>query len=211
MVPSPHARSWQLPGKENAKRRQAINKKIRKLVESGPIDGALTHESDTASSTSSPAKPPQQHKGGASKGQHQKNKDKRDGSSASPTRRPYQTAKSPFKVAKSGSGGPEIVRVLDENLVPHEYERHGRVGKGSFATCYKATKIETGETLCLKVTDLCAKKIDTVDVRDEMNFLRRMHHPNCLSLYGCVHTHTHIHTHAHSSQRRVLSLPKLYY
>lgn len=40
------------------------------------------------------------------------------------------------------------------------------------------------QTVCLKVSDLCAKRVDAADVRDEMNFLRRMHHPNCLSLLG---------------------------
>jgi serine/threonine protein kinase len=92
-----------------------------------------------------------------------------------------------------GSGEPDRVRVLDEDLVPHEYIKLNRVGKGSFAACYKAIRCETGETVCLKVTDLCVKKIDTVDVRDEMNFLRKLHHPNCLSLQGYGHASHSIH------------------
>lgn len=108
-----------------------------------------------------------------------------DGQAASPRRAVSSQGKnkSPFKASRA-AGAPATIRVLDEELVPHEYEKHNRVGKGSFATCFKARACETGETVCLKVTDLCVKKIDTVDVRDEMNFLRRMNHPNCLSLKG---------------------------
>jgi len=132
-----------LGGKENAKRRQGINRKIRRLQERGARGGARG-----AAAAAAPPRP-----------------------------------ESPFKT-KRGAGGGVIVSIVDDALVPHQYERHGRVGRGSFATCYKATALETGATVCLKVTDLCQKKIDTVDVRDEMNFLRRLRHPNCLSLFG---------------------------
>lgn len=65
-----------------------------------------------------------------------------------------------------------------------DYMRLEQVGKGTFATCFKARHGETGIEACMKVVDLCAKKIDVPDVKAELQFLNRLDHPNCLNLYA---------------------------
>lgn len=57
-----------------------------------------------------------------------------------------------------------------------------KCGKGSFAQCYTAKHNMTGQLACMKVIDLCPKKVDVPDVRAELGFLNQLQHPNCMRL-----------------------------
>jgi len=63
-----------------------------------------------------------------------------------------------------------------------DYVRGAKCGKGSFAQCYTAKHNMTGQLACMKVIDLCPKKVDVPDVRAELGFLNQLQHPNCMRL-----------------------------
>jgi hypothetical protein len=86
---------------------------------------------------------------------------------------------------KKQSGGRRLSQIASTRKVQvSDYKRLEKCGKGSFKVCFVAVHRGTGERACMQVLDLCAKKVDVPDVREELRFLDQNRHENCMRMFA---------------------------
>jgi hypothetical protein len=86
---------------------------------------------------------------------------------------------------KKQSGNRRLSQIASTRKVQvSDYKQLGKCGKGSFKVCFVAVHRGTGERACMQVLDLCAKKVDVPDVREELRFLDQNRHENCMRMFA---------------------------
>lgn len=154
----------ELSGRENRNLRQKINRKLRGLLDDGKAQ-------DTQKESSADATSPAQEDLSASMSKLNLSSPDDKAKVTRPKRKPRQNQRSKQQNQQ---------RKVDSR----DFIKKERVGKGSFAECYRAVNKHTNEEACMKVIDLCVKKCDVPDVRDELKYLNRIRHRHCLRLFA---------------------------
>eukprot|EP00729_Bicosta_minor_P002943 gene2943-24880_t len=173
-----------LTGKANASRRSRLNKKIRRLSSTSISDSVFLESNGSASPTEGLAGRPAAFApragraggGGGGGSQHGQGK----GGGAGKKRKPRRRRSKADMTSNRGPATPG--RAGNVGLGLDVAAVRAKCGKGSFAQCYTAKHNMTGQLACMKVIDLCPKKVDVPDVRAELGFLNQLQHPNCMRL-----------------------------
>ena len=64
------------------------------------------------------------------------------------------------------------------------------ISSGSFGTVVRALQIKTGKEIAMKIINKSSKKIDTSKIKEEVNILKELNHPNILKYYDYIETNT---------------------
>ena len=64
------------------------------------------------------------------------------------------------------------------------------ISSWSFGTVVRAIQIKTGKEIAMKIINKSSKKIDTSKIKEEVNILKELNHPNILKYYDYIETNT---------------------
>jgi len=82
----------------------------------------------------------------------------------------------------------------DHSLFLEHYELHETIGSGSFSVVKRATERKSGAQRAVKIVEKERLKSDRQKARmlNEIQIMRRLHHPNLVNLFEVIETHFHI-------------------
>jgi len=82
----------------------------------------------------------------------------------------------------------------DHSMFLEHYELHETIGSGSFSVVKRATERKTGAHRAVKIVEKERLKSDRQKARmlNEIQIMRKLHHPNLVTLYEVIETHYHI-------------------
>ena len=69
-----------------------------------------------------------------------------------------------------------------------QYQFIGNISSGSFGSVVKAIDINTQEEVAIKIINKLSHTINMFRIKEEINILKRLHHPNILKFYDYIET-----------------------
>ena len=73
-----------------------------------------------------------------------------------------------------------------------QYQFLGNISSGSFGLVVKALDINTKEEVSIKIINKLSHKIDIFRIKEEINILKRLKHPNILKFYDYIETNSKV-------------------
>jgi serine/threonine protein kinase len=75
---------------------------------------------------------------------------------------------------------------FDEIITSYKFIEN--ISSGSFGTVIRAIQLKTGKEVAMKIINKSSKKIDTLKIKEEVNILKELKHPNILKYYDYIET-----------------------
>ena len=75
---------------------------------------------------------------------------------------------------------------FDEIITSYKFIEN--ISSGSFGTVIRAIQLKTGKEVEMKIINKSSKKIDTFKIKEEVNILKELNHPNILKYYDYIET-----------------------
>ena len=75
---------------------------------------------------------------------------------------------------------------FDEIITSYKFIEN--ISSGSFGTVIRAIQLKTGKIVAMKIINKSSRKIDTLKIKEEVNILKELNHPNILKYYDYIET-----------------------